>query len=138
MMQQHVMAPQLLEQIAGFCRQAKLTRDEGFEFDLGMAGLLVNVEEARQIYGSVNRKHLPGFELEIAAQALDDFGVGVGFDFEAHGVAFAAVVQLGANRLEQVAGFFFCQVKVTVAGHAESGGGDDVVAVVHARRMEGN
>ena len=54
------------------------------------------------------------------------------FDFEADGVAFAAVVQLGADGLEQVARFFFLEVEIAVSGDAEGSFGEDLVAAIHA------
>src|SRR6202034_4716420 len=71
-------------------------------------------------------------ELEIDAEAVDDFGVSLAVDFETDGVAFAAVVEFGADRFEQRARFFFLEVEVAVAGDAEGGAGEDLVAAIHA------
>ena len=53
-------------------------------------------------------------------------------DFEAHRIAFAAVVQLGANGFEQRARLFFLEVEIAVARDAEGGLGENFVAAVHA------
>ena len=71
-------------------------------------------------------------ELEVDAEAVDDFGIGLAVDFEADGVAFAAVVQLGADGFEQRARFFFLEVEIAVAGDAKGGAGEDFVAAIHA------
>ena len=87
---------------------------------------------AGEVDGAVAAEDLVLFEFEVDAQALDDFGIGAGFDFEAHGVAFAAVVQLDADGFKQRARFFFFEVEVGVAGDAEGGAGEHLVAAVHA------
>jgi hypothetical protein len=54
------------------------------------------------------------------------------FNLQAHGVALAAVVQFDADGFKQRARFFFLEVEVGVAGDAEGGVGQHLVAAVHA------
>ena len=56
----------------------------------------------------------------------------VAFDLQADGVALAAVVQLGADAFEDGARLFLLHVEVAVAGDAEGGAAEDLVAAVHA------
>src|SRR6266496_2048731 len=97
MVEQNVMTAQLLKQVCRFGGEAEFARNEGLEFEFGMRGLLVDIEQARQIDGAVDGKNLPGIDFEINPQALDDVGLGVGFNFQAYGVAFAAIMKLGAD-----------------------------------------
>ena len=71
-------------------------------------------------------------ELEVGAEAVDDFGIGLAVDFQAHGVAFAAIVELGADGFQQRTRLFFLEVEVAVAGDAKGGAGEDFVAAIHA------
>ena len=101
-----------------------------------MRCLLVNIEQARKIHRPVDGKHLPGLQLKVGAQALDDFGIGVGLNLQPHRIALAPVMQLGADRLQQVARFFFRQIEIAVAGNAERRRRNDIVAVIHPRGVE--
>src|SRR5580704_11094838 len=101
-----------------------------------MLHLVVDVEQAREIYWPVATKHLPGFEFKHSAQSLDDLGIGARFDFKPHRVSLAPIVEFSAHRLEQTARLFFRQVQVAVAGHTEGSGRNNVVAVIHARSVE--
>ena len=81
---------------------------------------------------------LPAIQFENGAQAFDNFRIGVGLDLHADRIALAAVVQLGAHRLQKIAGFFFLQVEIAVARNAECRGGDYVIPVIHAARVVGH
>src|SRR5262249_21181141 len=78
---------------------------------------------------------LPIFQLESLLQAARDFRVDSGIDLQAHGVTAAALVEFGSHRLQKVACLFLFQVQVAVARDAERGGGDDVIAEIHAGRV---
>ena len=118
-----------------FRGEAQFARDKGLEFQLRMVRLLVNIEQPREIHRAVHRKHLPGIQLEVRAQPLDDLGIGIGLNLQAHRVAFAPVVQFGADRLQQTARFFFRQIQIAVARYPESRRRNNVVAVIHACRV---
>ena len=138
MVQQNVVAAQFLEQVLRLGGQPQFARRKRLELELRMRRLLVNIEQARQIHRAVDGKNLPGLQFKIGAQAFDDFRIGVGLDLQPHGIALAPVVQLGADRFQQVARFFFRQIEIAVAGDAERRRGNDVVAVIHPRGMEGH
>ena len=70
----------------------------------------------REVDGAIAAEDLVFVELEVDAQALDDVGVRAGLDFQADGVAFAAVVELDADGFEQRARFFFFEVEVCSCG----------------------
>ena len=65
---------------------------------------------------------------------IDEFFVCAELNFETDGIAFAAVVQLCTHAFKQGARLFFLQVEVAVAGDAEGGATDDLVAGEEARR----
>ena len=138
MVQQNIVAAEFLEQVLRFGGEPQLARGKRLELEVGMRRLLVDIEQAREIHRPVDRKHLPGLQFEIGAQALDDFGIGIGFNLQPHRISFAAVVQFGAHRFQQVARFFFRQIEIAVAGDAEGGGGNNVVAVIHPRGVVGD
>ena len=102
------------------------------KFQVRPRRLVVEVEEARKIDGTIYLKHLPGGEAKIGAQAFDDFRVGARFDFQAHGGALAAAMELRVDRIENAARFLFAQVEVAVARDAKRSGGENLVAVVEA------
>ena len=87
-------------------------------------------EEAGEIDGAGSFENLPRAKIELLGKRIDDGGGGIGFDFEANDVAFAAIVELGVDGLEQVAGFFFVQIEVAVAGGAEGAGADDLESFI--------
>src|SRR6201998_1559164 len=92
---------------------------EGRELEVGALDVAVEKHEARQIHWSVAAEDLVFVELEVDAEAFDDFRVSAGFDFEANGIALAAVVELDADGFEQGACFFFLEVEVGIAGDTE-------------------
>ncbi len=91
----------------------------------------VEVHQAREVDRAVGGEDLRGVELEVDAQPLGDVRVGAGLDLQAHGVALAAVVQLGAHALQHGARLFLLQVEVAVAGDAEGRAGEHGVAAEH-------
>ncbi len=134
--QQNIVAAEFLEQILRLGGEPKFARDKSFELEIGMRRLLVNIEQAREIHRTVDGKNLPGLQFEVGAQAFDDFGISIGFDLQAHGIAFPPVMQLSTYGFQQVARFLLRQIKIAIAGDAECGRRYDVVAVIHARRVE--
>ena len=84
-----------------------------------------------EVHGRGGAKDLPGFELEVGAQAFGDLFGGEGVDLHADGVAFAAVVQLLGDAFEQGARLFLLHVEVAVAGDAEGSAVEDAVAAEH-------
>ena len=135
MVQQNVVAAQLFEQIVRLRGQAQLPRHVGVKLQIRPRRCVVNIEEPRKIHRAVNRENLPVIKFEHRAQPLDDLGVGLGLDLHPHRVSLAAVVQFRAHRFQQIARFFFLQVKVAVARDAEGGGRNDVVALIHPHRV---
>src|SRR5581483_468068 len=79
---------------------------------------------------------LPLVEFEDLAETLGDFGTGVGLDLETNCVTPTTVVEFGTDRLEQVARLFFLHVEVAVPSNAERSLGNDVVAAIHAGRVQ--
>ncbi len=135
MVEQDVVAPQLLKQIAGLGGQAQLPRHKGTELQIRPRRLVVNIKQPRKVHRAVNRKNLPAVKFKHCAQALDNLGIGLGLDLHAHRVSLAAVVQFRAHRFQQIARFLLLQVEVAVARDAEGGGRNDVVALIHPRGM---
>ena len=121
MVEQDVVLAQLVEDVGGLAAQVQRLGGEGRELQVGRAHVAVEEHEAREIDGAIAAEDLVLVEFEVDAQAFDDFGIGAGFNFEADGVAFAAVVQLDADGFEQRARFFFFEVEVGVAGDAKGG-----------------
>src|SRR5207245_9601887 len=134
-MQQHIVTTQLFEQVFGFGGQSQFAGHEGFELQLRVSSLFVDIEKPGKIDWAVYGENLPGFKLENGAQAVDDFGISIGLDFKPHRVSFAAIVQLGTHRLEQAARFFFLKIEVAVAGHTECSRGNNVITVIHTRSV---
>ena len=108
---------------------------EGRELEVGALDVAIEEHQAREVDRAVVAEDLVFIEFEVDAEAFDDLGVGAGFDFETHGIAFAAVVELDANGFKQRARFFFFEVEVGVAGDAEGGAGLDFVAAIHAAEV---
>ena len=130
MMKKDVALADLLIESGDFGGEAESARDKGRELQVGAIRLIGEREEAGEIDGAGSFENLPGAELELLGKRIDDCGGGVGFDFEANDVAFAAIVELGVDGLEQVAGFFFVQIEVAVAGGAEGAGADDLESFI--------
>ena len=127
-----VAVAQLVEDVRRFAAGAQLAGHEGGELEVGPGRVGVDHACAREVDGAFGAIDLGLGKLEVDAEALDDFGIGGALDFEADGVAFAAVVELYADGFEEVAGFLFLKVEIAVAGDAEGGLGEDLVAAVHA------
>ena len=85
---------------------------KGGNFRSARLDVFVEKHQAREVDGAFAAKDLVFVELKVYAQALNDLRIGAGFDFEANGVAFAAVVELDADGLKQGARFFFFEVEV--------------------------
>jgi hypothetical protein len=71
----------------------------------------MQVRESRKVDRATGPKDLPFLQFENIAQAVDDFAVGSGFDFQPYGVALVPVVQLRSHRLKNAPRFFFLQIK---------------------------
>ncbi len=123
---------QLFEDVGGLAAQVQGLRRKGRELQIRPLHVAVEKHHARKVDRAVAAKDLVLFEFEIHAQALDDFGIGAGFDLQANGVAFAAVVQLHADGFKQRARFFLFEVEVGIARDAERGVGQDFIAAIHA------
>ena len=136
--EQDIVLAQLFEDGGGLAAEHEWFGREGWELEVGAADIFVEEHEAGEIDGAFAAKDLVFVEFEVDAQALDDFGMGAGFDFEADGVAFAAVVELDADGFKQRARFFFFEVEVGVAGDAEAGVGEHLVAAIHAGEVLGD
>ena len=117
-----------IDDVPGF--RASSRGDERAIFQIGARRLVVEMEEAREIDRAVGAEDLPGREMEIRCEAIDDFLVGARFDFEAHRGTFAAAVKLLVDRLEEAARFLFGEIEIAVARNAEGRGGKDFVAVI--------
>ncbi len=97
MVQQDVFLAELGEDVGG--RLGGLVEVEAAAVELGELerGQLdgaVEGHEAREVDGRGGAEDLPGFELEVGAQAFGDLFGGEGVDLHADGVALAAIVQL--------------------------------------------
>src|ERR1700722_184893 len=90
--QQYVVTAQLLQQNFWLGGKTQFARRKRTILQVGTIDLLIHIEQARKIYRPVDRENLPGIEFEHGSQALDDFGIGVGFDLHAHRVSLAAIV----------------------------------------------
>ena len=101
MVQKDVAVANLVEKIGGLAIEAQLARDEGLEFEFGVRGGAVQGHHAGEIHGPVGVVDKRLVELEIRTQAVDDLGIGLAVDFQSHRVAFAAIVQLGADGFQQ-------------------------------------
>ena len=55
------------------------------------------------------------------------------FNLQPNSIALAAVVQFGANALQQASRFFLLEVEIAVAGHAKCRGGKHLISAIHAR-----
>ena len=97
MMQQDVAMANLLEDVLRLAIQLQLARHKRLEFQVGPVRLLVEMKQSRKIHRPVGAIDLPVLHLEVAAQALDHLGIGVGLNLQAHGIALAPVMQLGAH-----------------------------------------
>ena len=135
MVEQDVVLAQLVEDVGGLAAEMQRLGREGRELEVGPLDVAVEKHEAREIHGAIAAEDLVFVELEVDAQTLDDFRIGAGLDFEAHRIAFAAVVQLDANGFKQRARFFLLEVEVGVAGDAEGGVGQHLVAAIHAAQV---
>ena len=135
MVEQDVVLAQLVEDVGGLAAQVERPGREGRELEVGPLHVAVEEHQPREVHRAVAAEDLVLVEFEVDAQALDDLRVGAGLDFQAHGVALAAVVQLDANGFQQRARFFLLEVEVGVAGDAEGGAGQHLVAAVHAGQV---
>ncbi len=115
MMQQHVALAKRFEQILLALGNAPLARHKGLKLQLRTIDLAVQVREPRKIDRAAGAKNLPFLQFENIAQAVDDFAVGSGFDFQPHGVALVPVVQLRPHRFQNAPRFLFLQIKIAVA-----------------------
>ena len=133
--EQNVVLLQLTENIGAAAAQFQGPGREGGELQVGPRDVAVKKDQAREVHRAVAADDLILVQLEVDLQPLDDLRVGAGLDLQAHGVALAAVVQFGANGLQQRTGLFLLEVEVGVAGDAEGGAGQHLVAAVHAGQI---
>ncbi len=134
MMQQNVAVAQLVKQVCGLAIEAEFARNERLEFEIGAGRCAVQGHDPGEIDRTLGVEDQGLIQLEIRAQAVDDLRIGVGIDLQAHGIAFAPVVQLGAHGLQQRARFFFLEVEIAVARDAKGSAGKDLVSAIHGRR----
>ena len=92
---------------------------EGRIFKIRTLHVAVKEHHPRQVDRAIAAEDLVLVQFEVDAQALDDVGMGAGFDFQADCVSLAPVVQLHADGLQQGARFFLFEIEVGVAGDAE-------------------
>src|SRR5580698_5292691 len=130
--EQHVTLAHEFENRGWAGLQSQFARHERAEFQIGARHRVVEIKDARKVWRTVDAKRLPGREAEIYDQAIDDFLIGAGFDFQAHGFALAAAMQLRVHRIHDAARLFLFEVQVAVARHAEGCGRKHFVAVVEA------
>jgi hypothetical protein len=135
MVEQHVVLAQLVEDVGGFAAQLEGPGREGRELQVGPLHIAIEEHQPREVHRAVAAEDLILVQLEVDAQTLDDLRIGAGLDLQAHGVALAAVVQLDANGLQQRARFFLLEIEVGVAGDAEGGAGQHLIAAVHAGQV---
>ena len=90
--EQYVVQAEFIEDAGGPAAEAEGFGREGRKLQVGALDVSVEKHEAGEVYGTVATEDLVLVEFEVGAQALDDVGVGAGFDFEADGVPLAAVV----------------------------------------------
>jgi len=110
--EQDVVEAELVEDVGGLAAECEGPGGEGLELEVGPVDVLVEEHEAGEIDGAVAEEDLVFVELEIDAEAFDDFRVSSGFDFQPNGVSLAAVVELDADGFKQGARFFFFEVEV--------------------------
>ncbi len=137
-MEQDVVLTKLVEDVGGLAAEVERFGGEGGELEVGAAHVAVEEHETREVDGAFAAQDLVLFQLKVDAEALDDLGIGGGFDFQADGVALAAIVELDADGFQQGAGLFLLEVEVGVAGDAEGGVAQDLVAAVHAAEVLGD
>ena len=116
----------------------KLTGSEALKLQVRTIGLLVYVEQPREIYRAFGGENLPCVQIKVDAQAVYNFRISIGFNFHAHSRALTPVVQFGAHCLQQIARVFFLQVEVAVASDAKCGRRNNVVATIHFVRVQGD
>jgi hypothetical protein len=133
--EQNVALAQFIEDAGGLAAEQERFGREGLELEVGPLDVAVEKHEAREIQETLAAKNLGLVELEVHAQPLHNLGIGIAFDLQAHCVAFAAIVQLHADGLEQRARFFLLEIEVGVARDAERCGGKHLVAAIHATEM---
>src|SRR5438105_10146227 len=113
----------------------KLTGSEALKLQVRTVGLLVYVEQSREIYRAFGGKNLPCIQIKVAAQAVYNFGISIGFNFHAYSRALTPVVQFGTHCLQQIARIFFLKVEVAVASDAKCGRRNNVVTAIHLVRV---
>src|SRR5882724_5291362 len=134
-MEHDVVLTKLFEQILCLASQAQLAWRERPKFQLWAVGLTVNREKTRKIHRPIHGEYLPGVQLEIGAEAIDDFLIGVGLDLQPYGVALAAVMQFSTHGFEDVTRFLFLQIEITVPGYPERRRRHNLISPVHPRGM---
>ena len=70
------------------------------------------------------------------AEPLDNLRSSLGFNLQADRISLSPIVQLGANRFQQIPGFFLLQIEVAVAGNSECSSGDDLISAIGAGDCE--
>ena len=135
MVEEDVAGAQVFKDVGGLAAQVQRLGREGRELQIGPLNVAVEEHHARQVHGAFAAKDLVFFQFEVDPQALDDVGVGAGFDLQAHRVALAAVVKLHADGFQQRAGLFLFEVEVGIARDAKGRVGQHLVAAVHARQV---
>ena len=115
---------------AGFQRQ--FAGSEWRKLQVRARRLVVHVEEPGEIYRAIDAENLPGREAEIRLEAVNDLLIRADLDFQAHGGAFAAAVELRIHGVKKAARFLFFQIQIAIARDAEGGGGRNFISVIEA------
>ena len=131
MVQEHIALLQRAPDVPRSLGQRPLPRLKWFEFQIRAIHRAVQMHQTRQIHRPLGAIDLPVSQLEDPLQPRNYVGAHVGFDFQAHGVALAPVVQLRAHRLQHRARLFFLQIKIAVAGNAERTLAQNFIASIH-------
>ena len=118
-MHEHVALADDGEEIAGAAEGGRDRGDERFVPQLRRVVALVDGHEAHGVERAVDDVEVVPVEFESLEEKVGDVSGTGGLDFEAHGGAFAAVVQLVLDRLEQVVDVSFVDVEFAVPGDAE-------------------
>ena len=136
MVQQHVALAQSLPDIFRALGQRPLPRLEWLELQVRPIHRAVQEHQPAQVHRPRRAIHLPVLQLKHGLQAAHNLFARTGLQLQTHGIALAAVVQLGAHTLQYRARFLFLQVQVAVARNAERAFAHDLVAAIHASRVQ--
>src|SRR5262249_2562187 len=132
---QDVLPPQQLEHGICVVPEARIAWCKWWKFQIGARRLFVNVKQPLKIDRPIHSKDQRLVQLERRYQALYNFVVRPGFNFQPHRIAFSAKRYLRINGLEEIARFLLLQVKIAVARDPERRRSKNLVAPVKTRRI---